>query len=203
VNNDAWPSFLDKLKSHPRQAATQFASYALNHLKSCPATIMLSLSEAERDDIVQDVILHCTENKMRLLRSYHNTGRPFAVWLYFVARNKTIDHLRRKGREARFLRDTGNPGPTLRDHSEFGPERTAAVKGILARVAEELEALDQKCRILLRFAADEYRPKEIALALGLTLNHAKKISDDLRHCRRKLRDSIESKGIEISEVYRD
>ena len=172
----------------------------MHQLRVHPATIMQSLAEAERADIVQEVILHCTEDKLKLLRSYRDTGRPFSVWLYFIARNKTIDLLRKKGREARFLKENRNPGQSNQDPIEVGPEKNTCVREILDRVAKELEELDQKCRILLRFAADEYRPQEIALALGLTRSHAKKISDDLRHCRRKLRDSIERKGIDLSDI---
>jgi DNA-directed RNA polymerase specialized sigma24 family protein len=203
VNNDAWPPFLDKLKSHPKQAATEFAHFALQQLRDCPPAIMHSLSESERDDIIQDVILHCTDKKLRVLRMYRDTGRPFSVWLYFIARHRTLDFLRREGRFARFLKDLKENGAVTSTNGRPGPDQNNAINAVLAKVADGLGVLDQKCRILIRYAADEYPPRDIALALGLTPRHAKKISDDLRHCRRKLRDYVESQGVKLTDLLRE
>ena len=203
MNNDAWPSFLDKIKSHPKQAATEFAHFALRQLNDYPPAVMRSLSRAECDDIIQDVILHCIDKKLRILRTYQNTGRSFAFWLYFIARNRTLDLLRREGRFARFVAELKASGSTNGANGHPGADRNNAVNAMMMKVAEGLGILDQKCRILIRYAADEYTPRDIALALGLNPDHSKKISDDLRHCRRKLRDYVESQGVNLSDVLRE
>jgi RNA polymerase sigma factor (sigma-70 family) len=174
----------------------------LRQLRDYPPAIMRSLGEAEREDLIQDVILHCTEDKLRALKSYRNTGRPFSVWLYFITRNRTLDFLRREGRMARFRDELTADHADISTDGNLGPEQSNSVKVVLVKVADGLRGLDQKCRILIGFAADEYAPREIALALGLTPDHAKKISDDLRHCRRKLRDYIESQGVNLSDLFR-
>jgi hypothetical protein len=56
--------------------------------------------------------------------------------------------------------------------------------------------LSARCRLLIEAAADESKPAEIALMLGLSRKDGKKISDSLRGCRRTLRLLLRKMGYE-------
>lgn len=53
----------------------------------------LGAAEAESEDIVQETLL-----AVHLKRQSWRTGDPLSPWLWTIARNKMIDHLRRRGR---------------------------------------------------------------------------------------------------------
>jgi hypothetical protein len=49
-------------------------------------------------------------------------------------------------------------------------------------------------------AADEFTPKEMVKVLRRPPRDNKKVSDDLRYCRRKLRKLLTEMGVDVSGV---
>lgn len=198
-----WPTFLTLLDSNPEEAARQFFLYAARLLKASPPRVMRSLTEDDRDDLIQIIVIHCVKNNFKVLREYTDQGKPFAAWFYPIARFRIIDYIRKCGRKpvtisadthpdgetGRRRPATGNPG--LSDHGDM--------KDTLDIVQKCMAGLDHYCRLLLRMAGDELKPSEMLRLLRWPAARAKKVSNDLRYCRRKLKNLVETQGVNIAE----
>lgn len=201
--DQCWPPFLNLLDSSPEEAARQFFLYVARLLRVSPPRVMRSLTEDDRDDVIQIIAIHCIKGNFKVLREYTDQGKPFAAWFYPIARFRIIDYIRNRGRklvtisvdpsrdgETEGLRPTtGNPGP-----GNFGEMRDT-----LDIVRTCMTKLDQYCQLLLRMAGDELRPKEMVRLFRWPATRAKKVSDDLRYCRTKLKNLIQSQGVDIAE----
>ena len=82
------------------------------------------------EDVVQNVLL-----AIHRARHTYRPERPFAPWLYAVARNAVTDHLRARGR--RLDREIGlepermpEPAPETRDEAGLTPELEAALAAL-------------------------------------------------------------------------
>ena len=69
--------------------------------------------------------------------------------------------------------------------------------GIVRRAVEEL---GRRCQLLLQMAADGFTPKQMATALRLSPDQNKKITDDLRYCRRQLVDRLSVAGFDREQL---
>ena len=65
-----------------------------------------------------------------------------------------------------------------------------------------ISRLDEKCRLLLEMAADELSIKEMVRLLRLSPDQNKKVSDDLRYCRKKLKKLLGEGGIDIEAILK-
>lgn len=97
---------------------------------------------------------------LRAIEQYQ-PGRPFRAWLFQIAANTVIDHLRRR-RAAVPLEDAADQasqGPAVEDH--------ALARAELAQVQAALEMLNegQRTALLLRLALD-MSTAEIATSMG-------------------------------------
>ncbi len=131
----------------------------------------------EANDIAQDAFL----------RAYRRIGefrpdRPFSRWLFVIARNASLDSIRRRRRLA--LLDGGEPRPL-----EPGPEEIALRTDQATRVHAALEALPQKYRSVLElYYVSELRYREIALELDIPIGTVKTY---ISRAKRRLRDELE------------
>jgi len=188
---DAWPGFLDCLETDPDRAWKEFHEFTWRALRAVPPPVFRDLDPAVQEDLIADIVVRCAENEFRLLRGYRNQGIPFAGWLGRIVRNRALDWIRREGNRPEF--QTGSP----QDHDIPG---LIDQKNLMATVSDCLGRIRGRCRLLLVAAADGLKPREIAVVLGLPEDSGKKISDDLRYCRRTLRQLLEESGLALDTV---
>lgn len=111
----------------------------------------------DAEDLTQRTFLKMIE----ALPRYRHRGIPFEAWLFRLARNAAIDHLRvrRVHEPLEAAQALGNPGP--------GPEAVAEQAAELESVARAIRQLtaDQRDVIAYRFAAG-LTPREIGVLMG-------------------------------------
>ncbi len=197
-HNLSWPGFLDLLDSHPEKGLEEFYLFVARLLRTSPPRLMNSLSEEDKEDLIQNIVIHCIQDNFRVLRTYKNEGNAFAAWLYFIARNKIIDFLRKSGREAK-PKISSNPGALRQSNVTSGNREDFGDAVYVVRKC--LEKMDEYCRVLLKMAADEFLPREMVMILGWPAEKAKKVSNDLGYCRKKLSKILSENGLKIEDYF--
>jgi len=138
----------------------------------------------EAKDIAQDAFFRA----YRRLADFH-PDRPFSRWLFVIARNASLDALRRR-RRAAALGSDGNP------QHEPGPEEIALRNDEAERVRQALEALPDRYRLVLElYYVSGLRYREIAVALGIPIGTVKTF---LSRAKRQLREELESTGTPLA-----
>jgi RNA polymerase sigma factor (sigma-70 family) len=120
----------------------------------------MTQDRAVSEDLVQDVFL-------RILR-YRQTYRPgtsFRAWMYQIARNARLDHVRKVKPEAPFVSEPVAPTPT----SDPAQQKQEAL--LLQRALMQLPEDKREILILSRF--QELKYDEIARLLGCEVGAAK------------------------------
>jgi RNA polymerase sigma-70 factor (ECF subfamily) len=131
----------------------------------------------EAHDIAQDSFMRA----YRRIRDFQ-PDRPFARWLFVIARNASLDAIRRRRRAAALVTVTDGP---LED---IGPEDAALRNDEAARVHSALEALPANYRDVLElYYLRGFRYREIALALDIPIGTVKTY---ISRAKRKLRDEL-------------
>jgi RNA polymerase sigma-70 factor (ECF subfamily) len=137
------------------------------------------LRRAEQaEDITQDVFIKALRN----IRSYHYCGKPFASWLFRIARNQIIDFQRRanKCNQVPFVE-------TINCLDSHDPEASLEQSLQTSAIAQAIESLPprQKEVISLRFGA-EFSISETAEATGISEGSVKKLQHEAISKLRKL-----------------
>lgn len=195
------PAFLDLLDTDPRAAASGIYHFVSGFMKSAPPRLWRQIGENDRPDLFQAIILHLIADNFRILRQYQSRGRPFSAWLYWVVRNRLLDHLKRSDNsfeELDYLDEDGSHQP--HGSTRTNPETTTEIKRLLDVVNDCLLEIDDFCRLLLRMAAREFKPKEICRAMRLPMDEAKRISSRVKYCRKKLEDLIVRSGASLDDL---
>ncbi|GAB3124007.1 RNA polymerase sigma factor [Novispirillum itersonii] len=139
-------------------------------------------SPASAQDVVQDTFVRVSG-----LTTVPDLDNPRA-YLYRVAGNIALDHLRAEGRAAR----RHLPAETLEDHPSDHPsaEAVAEQRQRLARLNDAVNALPERCReVFLLHRIDGLSHAEIAARLGISRSAVEKhIIRALSHCRDRLVD---------------
>ncbi|HET7451647.1 MAG TPA: RNA polymerase sigma factor [Thermoanaerobaculia bacterium] len=126
-------------------------------------------SEADVEDVLQDVFFRLVEANRLLVPIEHVTG-----WLFQVARNRIADLLRRKEPESLDGREPGDESLGVEDllpTPESGPEADYARRRLLEELRRALEELPEEQRSV--FVAHELEGKsfkELAAATGVNVN---------------------------------
>lgn len=188
--DDVQPLFLKSIDKDPKGAAREFYTFLCRLLASMPPQRFSTADPETRKDLTMQIALHCIRDSFRVLRTYRPMRRPFAVWLRQVAANQITDYFRADrqlttNEDFSEVAGGGSSGVGLSDERE-----------LLVMVCTSMSEMDRYCQLLLQMAADEYLPREMALALRWPAHRSKKISDDLRYCRKKLLNLLSSKGIQ-------
>lgn len=136
-----------------------------------------SRTPADRHDLMQEISLQMWKAYPR-----YTPARSFSTWMYRIALNVAISHLRRASRPLRQTvpldEECNLPAASA---SENEPDERVV---LLQRVIEELEPLN-RALLLLYLEDREYR--EIAAILGLTeTNVATKLSRLKQHVRTQI-----------------
>ncbi|GAC1306162.1 MAG: RNA polymerase sigma factor RpoE [Vulcanimicrobiaceae bacterium] len=139
----------------------------------------------EAKDIAQDAFLRA----YRRLDDFH-PDRPFSRWLFVIARNASLDAIRRRRRAATYAsKDESLP-------DEPGPEELALRNDEASRVHAALDALPMKYRdVLDMYYLRGLRYREIALELGIPIGTVKTY---ISRAKRRLRDELVSPGLGIA-----
>jgi RNA polymerase sigma-70 factor (ECF subfamily) len=148
-------------------------------------------SEDDARDAYQEVFL-------RVYRSLHSFRQQcsFHTWLYRIATNVCLDHLRRKSvRKEQALEEDGDSSAssplqtTAADRPESDPDRVLAGREVARRLESALEQLSAKERLVFELKHYEgLRLRVIGEMLTISEEAAKKC---LFRATRKLRASLE------------
>jgi RNA polymerase sigma-70 factor, ECF subfamily len=111
----------------------------------------------EAEDMTQQVFL----NAIQSISSYKSQGMPFSSWLYRIAHNQVVDHLRKKSR--RILVPLDETLPANSDDPKHTAEQKIEIEEVVA-ASKELTAAQQEV-ISLRFGG-ELSIAEVAKAMG-------------------------------------
>jgi RNA polymerase sigma factor (sigma-70 family) len=197
MENPSWPSFLDLLERDPNRAFKDFYRLAVSVLTITPPRTMRTLCKEDQEDIIQETIYHCVKDNFRVIKQYVNTGRPFTAWFHAVAHNIAVDYIRAKGREPEPTRipEGSNPEELIDiiPNPDPGPDSLVYINELMAAIRRLLKGLGDYCRLLVDMAADGFTPKEIAMVLRAS---NKKVSDDLRYCRERLKKRLAKAGFD-------
>jgi RNA polymerase sigma-70 factor (ECF subfamily) len=131
----------------------------------------------EANDIAQDAFLRA----YRRLPEFQ-PDRPFSRWLFVIARNASLDSIRRRRRAAVYAEHEE------RQPAEAGPEELALRSDEASRVHAALGSLPPKYRDVLElYYISDLRYREIALALGIPIGTVKTY---ISRAKRRLRNEL-------------
>ena len=185
-----WPAFLDLLDSDPRAALDGFHRYSWKLFQIRPPSVLSRLDSQDRDDLIADLVLSCCQDDFRKLRKYQNVGKPFAAWLSTVLVRQVLDWFKRQ-----------RPTDEFTDDAHAMDEQPFPVSPKLAECLNQcLSRMSEKCQAYLSFSAHGLKPSEIAVLLHLPEGDNKRVSDDLRHCMKRLREELLKAGMRPLEV---
>jgi RNA polymerase sigma-70 factor (ECF subfamily) len=142
----------------PDAQRLQFASLLEEHRRMVFKVANTYAHAADREDLAQEIAA-------QLWGAFpgYDPSRPFSTWLYRIALNVGISHLRRQGAQRRTvpldldLHEPADPRPHDADADE--------ASGLLDRFIAQLDALN---RALLLLYLDERSYREIAEILGIS-----------------------------------
>jgi DNA-directed RNA polymerase specialized sigma24 family protein len=203
--DQSWPVFLGLLDSDPRRAWEGFYRFVQSFVAVQPPPELVSIPESDRKDLVEDVVVYCVDNDFRVLRRYHDTGHEFAGWFYVLVKRRALDWWRRSGRESGRMDRPGDidaPRPELPSGIVDNPEHRERFGRLVECVSGLMEKLGGYCRLLLALAAEEYTPREMVAVLRWNESKNKKVSDDLRYCRRRLKEMMARESdIDVDSMF--
>ena len=133
--------------------------FRLNYRPLC----LYALHYLQDTDLAEDIVQEC------FTTLWEKIGQGFPIsnrraYLYMAVRNRSLDHLRRKGLPTESLKPYDTYGIIEDDDAE---ERSAKE----ARLWTAIDSLPEKCRqIFLMSKRDGLRYEEIAEELGLSVN---------------------------------
>ena len=193
--SSAWPPFLDLLDTDTQAAWEGFYRFAMGLLQTKPPPIVASMHSEERERFLQEFLNVMIRNNFARLRKYADTGHSFAAWLYRAVKNAAVDWFRQQQRDP----DPESTGTVQTDQADpVDSNRRTEMISTLDVTIKAMRRLGEYCQMLLEMAADEMTPIDILLLLGLPADQNKKISDDIRQCRRKLKQILGDDGVDIS-----
>ena len=194
------PHFLDLIETDPLACAASFYRYAMGFFETAAPRLLKSLEPHDAEEVRSRIVLHCIRDDCRVLNEYREVEGPFAGWFAILCLNKTKDYLKELGRYRETVVSAGDHEPhdyTSNPRADaHSPDLTVESGEKLRIVRECIGRLDHYCRLLVRMAAEEFKPREMVRVLRWPQNKAKKVSDDLRYCREKLRQLLTERHVE-------
>lgn len=148
-------SLVKRAQQHDQVALTQL--YEENFDRIYRYIVIKIGDRTEAEDMTQQVFL----NAIQSISSYKSQGMPFSSWLYRIAHNQIVDHLRKKSR--RILVPLDETLPANEDDPKHTVEQKIEIEEVVA-ASKELTAAQQEV-ISLRFGG-ELSIAEVAQAMG-------------------------------------
>jgi RNA polymerase sigma-70 factor (ECF subfamily) len=176
-------SFPESAVSHDESLAREFEQ----RLADCPklayrVALGVLHNPAEAEDVAQDAMLRAYRNFHRLRDREHFRG-----WLVRATFRLALDRIRAKTRRERYEHDATRA--TLNAQSEADVEDVVASREFERQVAQALDALPEKLRIVMVLAAIEgYNTREVAKLAGVPEGTVK---SRLFLARKKLAESLQ------------
>jgi len=149
------------------------------------------LNEAE--DLTSEIL----ERALTHLASYDRHKGAFSTWLFRIAHNTLINHLKRQERQSRYQVDLGEGMEDLATDAP-SPEQDLIVKEQIARMLECVRTLSPRQQeiLSLRFAG-QLRNREIAQVLRM---NERTVSVNLLRALRKLRAQLTAAQVTSTQV---
>lgn len=145
---------------------------------------------AVAEELYQEIWMRVIEARGRYEVPAQGAGQPakFTTWLYTIARNRLVDHWRKRGLTLVSLGEDESAGAEPQAGADYEPQRVLEAKQSLARFRRALEALPavQREAFLLHEEAG-MSVAEIAQATGANEDAAK---SRLRYALSKLKEAI-------------
>ena len=152
------------------------------------------MGKNQKEDIIEEIIVHCIDDNCKVLKKYKPQGGSFTGWFFRVSKNKIFDFLRRP--ENKYIK------VEFEDYMlDENVQNDDNQNDLVDIVWSSIKNLKEKCQILLKLAADEYTPLEMTVILGIEKNFNQKVADDLRYCRKKLKELLIIEGVSMSELF--
>lgn len=150
-------SLVERARKGDHEALTQI--YEANFDRIYRYVVLKIGDRTEAEDITQQVFLNCVKS----IRHYKYGSAPFSAWLYRIAHNQIVDHLRRKSK-----RPTAQLDESLVDGSREGDpsnlaELSVDIQTVIA-ASQNLTRAQQEV-ISLRFTSD-LSVAEVAKIMG-------------------------------------
>jgi RNA polymerase sigma factor (sigma-70 family) len=194
ILSDPWPPFLDMLDPAPDKAWEELYVFTWRLVQLRAPVIFRCLSEEDQVDLFEELLFDLQRDDFKKLRRYENEGKPFASWFWKVLYNRTLDFM--KYTQRRQHEDASDLSEVL-ENMGASPEVQAEMAELLRQVEAALQHLSPQCQLLLLAAAEGYKPEELRILLGLGAGENKRLSDQLRHCRKKLTDELGQSGFTV------
>lgn len=189
------PWFADGGDSDPERRMAAFEAYARWFFRENPLWLTRHLTADEWADLQRSIILHCVTDNFRALKQFRSAGGNFDAWFCTVCMNQIRDHLKSRNRYREVIQLLPEPAGESDAVSGHDPEETARLRRLTGEVNRGIAELDRYCRVLVRLAGEEFRPREMVRVLRWPPAKAKKVSDDLKYCKEKLRKWLAERGI--------
>jgi len=149
------------------------------YVRPVSAVVASFLSDPDAiEDVAQDTFVRALGAIDR-----YDTGRPFAPWLYQIARNVARNH--RAAASVRHSEALPGEGPAS---SAPTPDVDAERSELRARLEEEIRKLPEQRRTAFRLTdVDGMTAEEVARLMGLS---AGTVRSHVHHARRQLREAL-------------
>jgi len=149
---------------------------------------------ADAEDVTAEVFVRA----MRALPSYRMKGTPFIAWLFRIARNQAINHLKKQARRREFLKKQARRRelPLFETvAASDNVEETALRQVLLSEVYQGMQGLTalQREVLSLRFGAD-LSISETAKAMKRSVEAVKFLQHSALRALRRLLGVLEERG---------
>lgn len=170
-------------RARDRDAFRELTRLVAPRLKA--RTLRCLRDEAQAEEVVQDVLVAVWRRADTFERRH---GSAWA-WIFGIARNRTIDHVRKESGHARWTSQQPDPrDPAWVAEPVHSPERHAATAATATRLRSAVDALPLEQRHIVEAAYfHDHSLPEIAARHGIALGTAK---SRVRLAMRRLRDAL-------------
>lgn len=181
-NGDEWSVWLQAVAA--RQDRQAFAAIFKHFAPRVKSYLMrLGTSEALAEELVQETMV----SVWRKAALYDSGHAGVSTWIFTIARNLRVDHLRRKGHAIVSDADDGETD-TLQDDEDLRPDELFSARQREVRVREAMRHLSEEQAHIVRLSFFEEHPHaRIAQELGIPLGTVKsRVRLAVNHLRRLL-----------------
>lgn len=197
--DDSWPDILDRLEEDSELVKNELGEFLMRMIRAHPPAALKLVPVADREDELQNLLLHLMKDDLKKLCRLKNRGIPFRHWYALMAKNFFIDRWRKK---------TKNPGTEIpdgldpRSRTRGTPalqEKEIHLREVFTAIHEPFSHLDAICRLIIRARlVDGLRPDRILELLRWAPHRKRVLYQKLQSCKDRLRQLMHHHGIDAS-----